>query len=128
MRKAAAFSALTLVVVTLAVPPAQAQEALPEGMTQEMIAEGRSLFGGAGICAACHGPEGKGVPNLGADLSDDEWLHSDGSWTGIAETILKGVAADKSSTGSVMPPKGGGSLSDEQVEAVAAYVWSLSNG
>jgi len=128
MRKAAALSALALVTLVLAAPAAQAQEALPEGMTQEMVAQGKTLFQGAGICAACHGPEGKGVPNLGADLSDDEWLHSDGSWTGIAETILKGVSADKSSTGSVMPPKGGSSLSDEQVRAVAAYVWSLSNG
>ena len=128
MRQTAAFLALALAATTFAAPPVQAQDELPEGMTQEMIAEGQSLFRGAGICAACHGPEGKGVPNLGANLTDDEWIHSDGSWSGIVETIMKGVASDKSSTGSVMQRKGGSGLSDEQIEAVAAYVWSLSRG
>jgi len=43
------------------------------------------------------------------------------------KTIMSGVPSDKSSDGSVMPAKGGSSLSDEQVKAVAAYVWSLSH-
>ncbi len=83
------------------------------------------MFKGPGVCSACHGPDGAGVPNVGANLQDGEWVHSDGSFEGILSTIMQGVAADKSSTGGVMPPKGGGALSDEQLEAVAAYVWSL---
>ena len=125
MRKAAALSALALVTLVLAAPAAQAQEALPEGMTQEMVAQGKTLFQGAGICAACHGPEGKGVPNLGADLSDDEWLHSDGSYDAIVNQIMKGVTAAESKTGVAMPAKGGSAITDEQVKAVAAYVYSL---
>ncbi len=126
MRCSAAGMALVAFGLILAAPAVQAQEDLPEGVTDEMIANGKTVFGGAGICMVCHGPEGKGVANLGADLTDDEWLHSDGSYEGILATIEAGVTADKSSTGSVMPPKGGGSISDEQVKAVAAYVWSLS--
>jgi len=126
MRYSAVGMALVAFGLMFTAAAAQAQEELPDGVTDEMIANGKPVFGGAGICMVCHGPEGKGVANLGADLADDEWLHSDGSYEGILATIEAGVTADKSSTGSVMPPKGGSSISDEQMKAVAAYVWSLS--
>jgi mono/diheme cytochrome c family protein len=106
---------------------ARAQE-LPEGVTKEMIEEGGTIYRGAGLCHACHGQQGKGLPNLGADLSDDDWIHSDGSLDGIIATIKNGVSGDKSTVGTTMPPKGGSAISDEQVKAVAAYVWSLSHG
>lgn len=115
-----------VVVACTVLPGSLAAQDLPKGVTQQMIADGAKVFSGAGICAACHGPEGKGIPNLGADLTDKEWLQSDGSFEGILETIMMGVAADKSSSGAVMPPKGGSGISDEQAKAVAAYVWSLS--
>lgn len=105
---------------------AQATDELPEGVTQAMIAEGQTLFGGQGLCMACHGQDAKGIPNLGSDLSDKEWTHSDGSLEGILNTIVQGVAPDKSATGTVMPPKGGTSLADAQLKAIAAYVWSLT--
>lgn len=104
----------------------QQQAKLPEGVTQEMINQGKSLFVGAGLCSVCHGPEGKGVPNLGANLADAEWVHSDGSLAGISKTIMEGVDASKSTTGAAMPAKGGSGITDEQVKAVAAYVYSIS--
>lgn len=103
------------------------QTTLPEGVTRAMITEGESLFKGPGICTACHGADGKGVPGLGANLTDDEWLHSDGSYEGILNTVTHGVTSDESSSGTVMPAKGGSQLTDAQVRAVAAYVWSLSH-
>ncbi len=105
---------------------ATAQET-PEAVTPEAVSQGESLFKGVGLCAACHGASAEGIPNLGADLTDDEWLHSDGTVEGILKSIVDGVSPDESSSGTVMPPKGGSALSDEQLEAVAAYVWSLSN-
>lgn len=105
---------------------AMAQE-LPEGVTPEMVAEGKTIFSGAGICMSCHGPAGEGIPNLGANLTDDEWLHIDGSYESIVQNILNGVTAQESSSGVPMPPKGGTAITDEQVRAVAAYVWTLSN-
>ncbi|MGD2135041.1 MAG: c-type cytochrome [Gemmatimonadales bacterium] len=114
-----------LLVVGTTALAAQATD-LPEGVTQTMIDAGESLFTGPGICTACHGTDGSGVPGLGADLTDDEWLHGDGSYAAILETVRDGVSADASSTGTVMPPKGGSQLNDAQLEAVAAYVWSLS--
>lgn len=99
---------------------------LPEGVTMAMVDEGKTVFEGAGICASCHGPSGEGIPNLGGDLTDDEWLHSDGSYEGIVETVMGGVTAEASSSGVPMPERAGTNISDDQVRAAAAYVWTLS--
>jgi cytochrome c oxidase cbb3-type subunit 3 len=70
-------------------------------------------------CAACHGPEGKGNPALGApDLTNKIWNYG-GSVATISETINKG-------RGGVMPAWKG-PLSDAEIHLVAAYVYSLAN-
>ena len=102
-----------------------AQE-LPKGVTLASVAKGKEIYNGAGICMSCHGPEGKGIPNLGANLTDDEWLHSDGSYEGIVKTVMGGVTAQASSSGVPMPAKGGTNISDDDAKAAAAYVWTLS--
>ena len=99
---------------------------LPEGVTPAMVEEGKGIYGGAGICMSCHGANGEGIPNLGANLTDDEWLHIDGSYESIVQNILEGVTAQQSSSGVPMPAKGGTAITDDQVNAVAAYVWTLS--
>lgn len=106
----------------------QGEMQLPEGVTAEMVAQGKEIFGGAGLCNVCHGPNGGGMPGLGANLTDDEWLHSDGSYDGIVQTVMSGVDASASSVGTAMPPKGGSGITDEQVKAVAAYVLTLGAG
>jgi mono/diheme cytochrome c family protein len=94
-----------------------------------MLALGDSVFhgkvGGA-LCYVCHGPAGKGVAGLGPNLTDKEWLHGDGSVAFIEKTVVEGVPKPKKAP-APMPPKGGGQLSDEQVKAVASYVFSLSH-
>lgn len=107
---------------------ARGSQELPEGVTPEMVAAGEEIFGGAGFCYTCHGADGEGVPQLGADLTDDEWTHGDGSYQEIVQRIREGVSAEASTVGVPMPPRGGGRLSDEQVRALAAYVWVLSRG
>jgi mono/diheme cytochrome c family protein len=102
------------------------KQELPEGVTIEMIEQGKAVYGGAGICSSCHGPAGAGIPSLGADLTDSEWLHSDGSYDGVVKTVMEGVTAQASSTGVPMPAKGGTNISDDDAKAVAAYVWTLS--
>jgi mono/diheme cytochrome c family protein len=118
-----------------AAPPAEAAPApqatapaaqLPAGVTPAMVEEGRTLFHAAGICFTCHGQNGVGVQGLGPALGDAEWLHSDGSFDAIVNQINTGVLAAQSKSGTVMPPKGGAvALTDEQVRAIAAYVYSL---
>jgi mono/diheme cytochrome c family protein len=107
------------------VAPSQQADSLPPGVTPAMVEEGKKLYAGAGICSACHGPDGKGIQGLGANLADDKWVHNDGSFEAIVRQIVQGVTPDKSSTGVAMPPKGGSQLSNEQIRAVAAYVWTM---
>jgi mono/diheme cytochrome c family protein len=97
---------------------------LPEGVTQEMVAAGQTLFGGGGLCFACHGANGAGGP-LAPQLSDAEWLHIDGSYDAIVELINAGVPTPIQFA-AAMPPRGGAAITDEQVREVAAYVYSIS--
>jgi mono/diheme cytochrome c family protein len=106
---------------------AQGTDSLPAGVTTPTIAEGKKVFAGPGLCAACHGPAGKGITGLGPNLTDAEWLHSDGSFEALVAQITAGVPSNKSKSGVAMPAKGGGPLTDAQLRAVAAYVWSLSH-
>jgi mono/diheme cytochrome c family protein len=116
-----------LLILALVVPVgpllAQAKDSLPEGVTAEMVAKGKKIFGGPGLCMACHGPQGKGL--TGPDLTDSTWLHFDGSYQAIVKIVLGGIDDKQSKTGVIMPPKGGSGISDDDVKAVAAYVWSL---
>ena len=71
------------------------------------------------ICAACHGPEGKGNPQIGApDLTNKIWLYG-GSVATITETVTKGRAG--------VMPAWKGVLSDAEIHLVAAYVYSLTH-
>jgi glucose/arabinose dehydrogenase/mono/diheme cytochrome c family protein len=101
---------------------------LPAGATKELVGLGDRIYhgevGGA-ACAGCHGSSAKGTP-LGPDLTDSKWLWSDGSYEGIAKTITEGVSRPKEYR-NAMPAMGGAQLTDEQVKALAAYVWSLSH-
>jgi mono/diheme cytochrome c family protein len=95
----------------------------------KLIALGDSVYHGqawGGTCFACHGQDGKGSA-VGADLTDAEWLHSDGSYEAIVKTIQAGVPKPTKAP-APMPPMGGASLTPDQVKAVAAYVYSLSHG
>jgi len=97
---------------------------LPLGVTPAIIEMGREVFGDRGNCADCHGEDATG--DEGPNLTDNQWLHLRGSYLAIANQIVKGVPFERSRTGIVMPPRGGSTLSDEDVNAVAAYVWVMS--
>lgn len=71
-----------------------------------------------GVCAACHGPEGKGMAATGApNLTDQIWLHGYG-----AEAIIKMVNEGKNN---VMPAQNV-ILTPEQIHVLTGYVWNLS--
>ncbi len=97
---------------------------LPEGVTATMVAEGEEVFGGAGICYTCHMPGGVGGP-LAPNLTDDEWINMDGTYPAIVDLVMTGVAEPVEHPG-IMLPRGGTNITDDQVAAVAAYVWTLS--
>lgn len=111
----------------IASPAAAVAQELPDGVTPELVERGRRLFHGAGACTTCHGDDARGVPNLGSDLTDREWLQGDGSFAFLVESIRCGVPAEVAEAGVPMPPRGGVRLTPEQTRALAAYVWTLSH-
>jgi mono/diheme cytochrome c family protein len=97
---------------------------LPEGVTPAMVEAGESLYAGAAGCMTCHGVEGAGTP-IGPALAGGEWLHGDGSFDFLVEIITSGVM-EPAQFGIPMLPKGGTQISDDDVRAVSAYVWTIS--
>ena len=101
---------------------------VPNGATKAMLALGDRIYhgqvGGA-TCVGCHGANGTGTV-LGPDLTDNQWMWSDGRYLAIAKMITAGVPQPKRYR-SPMPPMGGAQLTADQVSAVAAYIWGLSH-
>jgi mono/diheme cytochrome c family protein len=109
-------------------PVPTAAKPSPGAQSPQQVALGDSIFHGqvaGGTCTACHGQDAKGTA-VAPNLTDSEWLNGDGSYDFIVRTITTGVPAPKQHP-APMPPKGGASLTDEQVKAAAAYVYSLSH-
>ena len=72
------------------------------------------------LCAACHGPDGKGNPALGApNLTDDIWLYG-----GDADSIKRAVVEGRSN----QMPAHRDILGEEKSHVLAAYVLSLGRG
>jgi glucose/arabinose dehydrogenase/mono/diheme cytochrome c family protein len=101
---------------------------VPPGTSAATVALGARIFrgevGGA-PCTGCHNIDAKGGP-MGSDLTSGKWLWGDGSFDAIRKTIVDGVPNPKEHN-SPMPPMGGAQLTDDQVTAVAAYVWALGH-
>ncbi len=77
---------------------------------------GKELF--TQNCVACHGPEAKGTPAMGApNLTDKTWLYGSSEAT-IIETVTKGRTNQM--------PSFQAFLGEDKVHLLAAYVLSLS--
>jgi mono/diheme cytochrome c family protein len=88
-------------------------------------AHGAELF--VSTCAACHGQDATGIPGLGKDLVNSEFV-SGLSDQELVEFINTGRPADDpaNTTGVAMPPKGGNSsLTDQDVMDIVAHIRSL---
>jgi mono/diheme cytochrome c family protein len=121
-----AWMAVAVLAAACMTAEAQAPDSLPPGLTPLMVRNGKLLYEGPGMCASCHGTTGSGLGRTSADLTDSVWVHSDGSFEGILQQIVSGVPKAHSSTGALMPQRGASHLTENQLRAVAAYVWTLS--
>jgi cbb3-type cytochrome c oxidase subunit III len=119
------FGLLLAFAAVLGASPAAAQAKAPAEVTPAAIAQGDSIFHSKGNCYACHGSNAQGA--VGPNLTDAEWIHSDGSYEAIVKQVTTGVPQAESKSGIPMPAKGGSSITDDEVKAVAAYVYSLSH-
>lgn len=82
-----------------------------------VLSRGKVLF--SGICIACHGPEAKGNPVLGApDLTDSYWLYG-----GTREAITQSVTQGRNGVMPAHKPL----LGETRARLAAAYVWSFSH-
>jgi cytochrome c oxidase cbb3-type subunit 3 len=72
-----------------------------------------------GVCAACHGMDGKGNQAMGApSLSDGTWLHGWGE-EAIVRAVTKGISNQM--------PAQADKLNADQIHVLTAYVWGMSN-
>ncbi len=88
------------------------------GYIREQVAHGDRVFHGeaaGGRYYLCHAQDARGTPN-GNDLTTGMFLSGDGSVKSIKKTIMHNM--------SVVPGMDG-DLKLEDVDAVAAYVWTL---
>ncbi|CAG0975240.1 sulfur-oxidizing protein SoxX [Anaerolineae bacterium] len=89
-------------------------------------AKGKTKF--AGTCVACHGPEAKGVPGLGKDMTTSAFIKGQTD-AQLLDFIKKGRPAnDLANTTKVdMPPKGGNpALTDSDLNDIIAFIRSIS--
>ncbi|MEM8595683.1 MAG: cytochrome-c oxidase, cbb3-type subunit III, partial [Pseudomonadota bacterium] len=88
-------------------------EASPEALT-----EGETIY--VENCAACHGDNGEGLPELGApNISDAIWLYG-----GTKEKIIETITYSRAG----VMPAWSGRLTDAQIKQAAIYVHSLGGG
>lgn len=108
----------------VAAEEAQKMKALGSVSDDSLVAlakDGKSLEDGKTVftttCAPCHAATGGG--GIGPNLTDEFWMHG-GAPTKIYGTIRDGVVAKGM-------PAWGGSLGEERVRLVSAYVLTLKN-
>jgi mono/diheme cytochrome c family protein len=102
----------------------------PPALKATLVARGDSIFH-ARACARCHGPTASGTQN-GPSLLGPTFLHIKGGYSEYVRIITTGVPQDsiKDKTHRLnMQPRGGNQnpLNDDDIRAVAAYVYSLSH-
>jgi len=91
---------------------------------QKRYEQGRVVFQ---ICAGCHQPGGTGMEHVAPSLVDSRWVSN------YPDIMIRVMLCGKEGTPGFpgpMPPIGG-SLTDEQIAAVATYVrnsWGLRRG
>ncbi|WP_295482203.1 cytochrome-c oxidase, cbb3-type subunit III [uncultured Pseudomonas sp.] len=91
---------------------------LPEGVKAD-AAKGKDIF--ASSCVACHGPEGKGTPAMGApDLTHPQAFIYGSSFAQLQQTIRYGRQGQMPAQADIQ--------GNDKVHLLAAYVYSLSQG
>lgn len=110
----AAVVGLALLAGSVTIAQAQSLDSNSLTLNNEQVAEGRKIVGQS--CSECHGVTLRGA--LGPALRDEGFT---GSWGQRPLTALHDY------TTSAMPPAGPGTLSEEQYNAIMAFILS-NNG
>jgi disulfide bond formation protein DsbB len=91
------------------------------------VSEGSSIF--QTNCSACHGQAAQGVPGLGPNLIESEFVHGISDDELLAFIIVGRMPWDEGNvTGIAMPARGGNpALTDDNLRAVIAYIRTSTN-
>ncbi len=95
-------------------------------ISPEILARGAAAYQ-TGMCFKCHGDDGTGGVR-GPNLTDDEWLHADGSVESIQRILRSGVPRDQLKDPGrpfAMNPATNLITDDEAIDALAVYVAQL---
>lgn len=81
-----------------------------------------------GTCSACHGPDAKGMPGLGKDMTTSTFIKGLTDDDFLKFVKVGRTTSDKlNTTGVDMPPKGGNpALTDQDLVNVIAYIRTLN--
>lgn len=115
----------TALLVLLNPVTGHAQGAEPQPAPDSVIARGARVYRGSASCVACHGPTGRGTAD-GPSLADGIWIKGRGTYQELIQQVVHGAPRRESATGKPMPMRGWAGATDDEIRAVAAYVWSLS--
>ena len=104
--------------------PAVAQQPAAAALAPGDPVKGKEAFV---TCSGCHGPDGKGLPNLGKDMTTSAFIKSQTDEQLLAFVKVGRPASDPANTVGVdMPPKGGNpALTDQQLMDIIAYIRTL---
>ncbi len=93
--------------------------------TEASAAQGEKLF--KQTCATCHGPNGKGLPHLGKDLTTSKFAEGKTDKQLVDFLKVGRPASDPLNTTHVdMPPRGGNpALTDQDLLSIVMYVHKL---
>lgn len=112
---------IALGTLTVAATGAWGQATAPDA-----LARGKKLFESKGLCFTCHGQGGEGLLGPTTRLAGRPLVHTKPTVADISALIRAGIPATSSTSGQVMPPRGGSRLTDAEVELVATYVKDLN--
>jgi mono/diheme cytochrome c family protein len=104
--------------------PAEESAAVEDALSGDAAA-GESKF--QSTCSACHGPDAKGMPNLGKDMTISEFIAGSSDAELLAFIKVGRAPGDAANTTGVdMPAKGGNpALSDQDLANIIAYIRTL---
>lgn len=101
--------------------PQAASAPAPAATREERIAQGKVIY--TTVCAACHQPEGQGIPRAFPPLAKSDYLNADAARA--ISTVIHGLTGKVTVNGevyeSIMPQL---ALNDEQIASVLTYVYS----
>ena len=89
-------------------------------------AKGKTLF--TSSCSSCHGPDAKGLPNLGKNLTTSTFVKSE-SDAQLLAFIKKGRPSSDpaNTTGVDMPPKGGNpAITDANLNDIISFIRTIN--